>query len=204
LYPGATVTHIRSLEHRVTVPTHQRTLHADNLVVCAGDWAGGLLGAPFDQLLKVYRQQLFWFETEPDAALVGASPTFIFTHGPGEGHTNYGFPALPGEGSLKVATAQYHTVSTPQTLDRTVSTAQKREMYEQQVQGRIAGLTAKVVKSAVCAYTVTPDHHFIIDRHPSLQHTLVASPCSGHGFKHSAALGEAFAQWCVKGESELD
>lgn len=103
-----------------------------------------------------------------------------------------------------MATAQYHTVSTPQTLDRTVSPAQEREMYEQQVQGRIAGLTAKVVKSAVCAYTVTPDHHFIIDRHPTLQHTLVVSPCSGHGFKHSAALGEAFAQWCVKGESELD
>ena len=204
LYTGETVTHISSDEQGVTVTTDQRTLQADKLVVSAGNWAGGLLGAPFDRLLKVYRQQLFWFETEPDAALVGASPTFIFTHGPGEGYTNYGFPALPGEGSLKVATAQYHTVSTPQTLDRTVSPTQEREMYEQQVQGRIAGLTAKVVKSAVCAYTVTPDHHFIIDRHPRLQHTLVVSPCSGHGFKHSAALGEAFAQWCVKGESELD
>ena len=203
-YTGETVTHISSDEQGVTVTTDQRTLQADKLVVSAGNWAGGLLGAPFDRLLKVYRQQLFWFETEPDAALVGASPTFIFTHGPGEGYTNYGFPALPGEGSLKVATAQYHTVSTPQTLDRTVSPTQEREMYEQQVQGRIAGLTAKVVKSAVCAYTVTPDHHFIIDRHPRLQHTLVVSPCSGHGFKHSAALGEAFAQWCVKGESELD
>ena len=63
-------------------------------------------------------------------------------------------------------------------------------MYTQQVQGRIAGLTAKVAKSAVCAYTVTPDHHFIIDKHPRLQHTLVVSPCSGHGFKHSAALGK--------------
>ncbi|MGY1880624.1 N-methyl-L-tryptophan oxidase [Pseudomonas reactans] len=204
LYKGETVTHISSDEHGVMVTTDQRTLLADKLVVSAGNWAGGLLGAPFDRLLKVYRQQLFWFETEPDAALVGASPTFIFTHGPGESDTNYGFPALPGEGSLKVATAQYHTPTTPQTLDRTVSPAQEREMYEQQVQGRIAGLTAKVVKSAVCAYTVTPDHHFIIDRHPTLQHTLVVSPCSGHGFKHSAALGEAFAQWCVKGESELD
>ena len=111
---------------------------------------------------------------------------------------------MPGEGSLKLATAQYHTTCTPQTLDRTVSAAQAREMYEQQVQGRIAGVTAEVVKSAVCAYTVTPDHHFIIDEHPSLQHTLVVSPCSGHGFKHSAALGEAFAQWCMRGSSELD
>ncbi|WLH88693.1 N-methyl-L-tryptophan oxidase [Pseudomonas sp. FP453] len=202
LYKGETVTDIRSDAHGVTVTTDQRTLQADKLVVSAGNWAGGLLGAPFDRLLSVYRQQLFWFATEPDAQLVGASPTFILTHG--QDQTNYGFPALPGEGSLKVATAQYHTASTPETLDRSVSPAQAREMYEQQVQGRIAGLTAEVVKAAVCAYTVTPDHHFIIDAHPTLQHTLVVSPCSGHGFKHSAALGEAFAQWCMRGESELD
>ena len=204
LYKGETVTHIRSDEHGVTVTTDQRTLQADKLVVSAGNWAGGLLGAPFDGLLQVYRQQLFWFELEAGAELVGASPTFILTHGQGEGNTNYGFPALPGEGSLKMATAQYHTPSTPETLDRTVSPAQEREMYEQQVQGRITGVSAKVVKSAVCAYTVTPDHHFIIDEHPTLQHTLVVSPCSGHGFKHSAALGEAFAQWCMRGESDLD
>lgn len=202
LYKGETVTDISSDAHGVTVTTDQRTLQADKLVVSAGNWAGGLLGAPFDRLLSVYRQQLFWFATAPDAQLVGASPTFILTHGPDQ--TNYGFPALPGEGSLKVATAQYHTASTPETLDRSVSPAQEREMYEQQVHGRIAGLTAEVVKSAVCAYTVTPDHHFIIDTHPTLQHTLVVSPCSGHGFKHSAALGEAFAQWCMRGESDLD
>ena len=202
LYKGETVTDIRSDAHGVTVTTDQRTLQADKLVVSAGNWAGGLLGAPFDRLLSVYRQQLFWFELEPGAELEGVSPTYILTHGQEE--THYGFPALPGEGSLKIATAQYHTVSTPETLDRSVSAAQEREMYEQQVQGRIAGVTANVVKSAVCAYTVTPDHHFIIDEHPTLQHTLVVSPCSGHGFKHSAALGEAFAQWCIRGTSDLD
>ncbi|WP_448650404.1 N-methyl-L-tryptophan oxidase [Pseudomonas fluorescens] len=202
LYKGETVTHIRSDANGVTVTTDQRTLQADKLVVSAGNWAGGLLGAPFDQLLSVYRQQLFWFELEPGADLVGKSPTYILTHG--QDQTHYGFPALPGEGSLKLATAQYHTTSTPETLDRTVCEAQAREMYEQQVQGRIAGVTAKVVKAAVCAYTVTPDHDFIIDEHPSLQHTLVVSPCSGHGFKHSAALGEAFAQWCIRGSSDLD
>ncbi len=202
LYKGETVTDIRSDAHGVTVTTDQRTLQADKLVVSAGNWAGGLLGAPFDRLLDVYRQQLFWFELEPGAQLEGTSPTYILTHGQDE--THYGFPALPGEGSLKIATAQYHTVSTPETLDRTVSAAQAREMYEQQVQGRISEVTGKVVKSAVCAYTVTPDHHFIIDTHPALQHTLVVSPCSGHGFKHSAALGEAFAQWCMRGTSELD
>ena len=105
---------------------------------------------------------------------------------------------------MKIATAQYHTTSLPQTMDRTVSAAEEQGMYTHQVHGRIAGVTSKVVKSAVCAYTVTPDRHFIIDEHPSLQHTLVVSACSGHGFKHSAALGEAFAQWCMRGSTDLD
>lgn len=202
LYKGETVTHISSDVHGVTVTTDQRTLQADKLVVSAGNWAGELLGAPFDRLLSVYRQQLFWFALEPGADLVGKSPTYILTHE--QGQTHYGFPALPGEGSMKLATAQYHTTATPETLDRTVSAAQAQEMYEQQVKGRITGVSAKVLKAAVCAYTVTPDHDFIIDEHPTLQHTLVVSPCSGHGFKHSAALGEAFAQWCMRGSSDLD
>jgi sarcosine oxidase len=32
---------------------------------------------------------------------------------------------------------------------------------------------------------------------------IVASPCSGHGFKHSAAIGETLAQM-VTGEQHLD
>ncbi|MNQ59135.1 Monomeric sarcosine oxidase [compost metagenome] len=204
LYKGETVTAISSNEQGVEVTTNLRTLFANKLVISAGNWSSELLGKPFDRLLSVYRQKLFWFELEESAGLVGNSPTFILTHGRGDDKINYGFPALHGEGSLKIATAQYHTTSLPQSMDRTVSAAEEQDMYEYQVHGRIAGVTSKVVKSAVCAYTVTPDRHFIIDEHPSLQHTLVVSACSGHGFKHSAALGEAFAQWCMRGSTDLD
>ena len=204
LYKGETVTAISSNEQGVEVTTNLRTLFAKKLVISAGNWSSELLGKPFDTLLSVYRQKLFWFELEEGAGLVGHSPTFILTHGRGDDKINYGFPALHGEGSLKIATAQYNTASLPQTMDRTVSAAEEQDMYEHQVHGRIAGVTSKVVKSAVCAYTVTPDRHFIIDEHPSLQHTLVVSACSGHGFKHSAALGEAFAQWCMRGSTDLD
>ncbi|MCH4876501.1 N-methyl-L-tryptophan oxidase [Pseudomonas sp. TMW22090] len=204
LYKGETVTAISSNEQGVEVTTNLRTLFANKLVISAGNWSSELLGKPFDSLLSVYRQKLFWFELEESAGLVGHSPTFILTHGRGDDKINYGFPALHGEGSLKIATAQYHTTSLPQSMDRTVSAAEEQDMFEHQVRGRIAGVTSKVVKSAVCAYTVTPDRHFIIDEHPSLQHTLVVSACSGHGFKHSAALGEAFAQWCMRGSTDLD
>jgi sarcosine oxidase len=33
---------------------------------------------------------------------------------------------------------------------------------------------------------------------------MIASPCSGHGFKHSAAIGEALAEQVIYGKSKID
>ncbi|WP_223488981.1 N-methyl-L-tryptophan oxidase [Pseudomonas sp. A-RE-19] len=204
LLKGEIVMGLASDQKGVTITTDQRTILADKVVVSAGMWSRELLGAPFDRLLRVCRQKLFWFELEEGAQFAEASPTFILRHGQTEDDMNYGFPPLPGEGSLKIATEQYIEESTPSTLDRTVSAAEEREMFNTQVRGKITGVTSRVVKSAVCPYTVTPDSNFIIDEHPTLKNTLVVSACSGHGFKHSAALGEALAQWCIHGRSDLD
>jgi sarcosine oxidase len=204
LLKGETIMQITSDEQGVTVITDQRTILADKVVISAGMWSKGLLGEPFDRLLRVCRQKLFWFELEENARFAPVSPTFIYSHGPGDEDSVYGFPSLPGEGSLKVGTEQYSEESSPDTLDRTVSDAEAREMFDTHVRGKMAGVSSRVAKSAVCAYTVTPDGNFIIDEHPTLKNTLVVSACSGHGFKHSAALGEAVAQWCVRGSSDLD
>jgi sarcosine oxidase len=47
--------------------------------------------------------------------------------------------------------------------------------------------------TAVCMYTNTPDEHFILDYHPEFPQVIVASPCSGHGFKFSPVIGEMIA-----------
>lgn len=44
---------------------------------------------------------------------------------------------------------------------------------------------------------MTPDAGFIVDALPDCRGVLVASACSGHGFKHSAALGEMLAARAV-------
>jgi sarcosine oxidase len=53
-------------------------------------------------------------------------------------------------------------------------------------------------------YTVTPDENFIIDYVPGSDKVVIASACSGHGFKHSAATGEMAAQLAYKGAADLD
>jgi sarcosine oxidase len=39
-------------------------------------------------------------------------------------------------------------------------------------------------------FTNTPDEHFIIDHHPQHKQVVLASPCSGHGYKFCSVVGE--------------
>jgi len=53
-------------------------------------------------------------------------------------------------------------------------------------------------------YTLTPDFGFVLDTMPDHPNVMIASPCSGHGFKHSAAVGEALAEIATEGKSRID
>jgi sarcosine oxidase len=53
-------------------------------------------------------------------------------------------------------------------------------------------------------YTNTADGHFLIDQHPEAPRVLVASACSGHGFKFASALGEAAADLAMERAPRFD
>lgn len=185
----------------VRIVTDRGDLLAGHVVVSAGAWIPALLGAPFDGLLAPSRQVMHWFPVEPDSAPSWArSPVFIWSHGPRPSDFFYGFPSLPGSDSIKTAGEQYDTSTEPDRVERHVGPAESRDMYETHLAGRVSGLRPAASRSATCLYTVTPDSNFLIDRHPDSERILVVSPCSGHGFKHSAAVGETAAQ-IVAGES---
>jgi sarcosine oxidase len=63
---------------------------------------------------------------------------------------------------------------------------------------------AEALRTVRCLYTSTRGSRFIIDRHPEHENVMIVSACSGHGFKHSPAIGEAVAQIIADGVSELD
>ena len=44
-----------------------------------------------------------------------------------------------------------------------------------------------------CMFTNTPDEHFILDHHPAHRQVVLASPCSGHGYKFCSVVGEILA-----------
>jgi len=151
----------------------------------------------------VTRQVLHWFETRQPVARFAAPafPVFIWELQRSR-NVIYGFPAVDGAGGgVKVASEQYERTIDPDSPGRhAVGDEETRAMCQQLVAPHLPGLGPGCVKAVACMYTATPDFHFAIDRHPAMPSVIVASPCSGHGFKHSAALGEALAQM-VLGEA---
>ena len=77
-------------------------------------------------------------------------------------------------------------------------------MYRRCIEDRLPWLGTDTVRTVSCLYTCTRGSRFVIDRHPEHEPVLIVSPCSGHGFKHSPAIGEAVAQWVTAGCPELD
>jgi glycine/D-amino acid oxidase-like deaminating enzyme len=56
-----------------------------------------------------------------------------------------------------------------------------------------------VSRSHVCLYTMTPDNHFVVDRHPEQPGLAYAAGFSGHGFKFAPVIGEALADLALDG-----
>jgi glycine/D-amino acid oxidase-like deaminating enzyme len=83
---------------------------------------------------------------------------------------------------------------------------------DQQVVERVRAFMAKylpgangwLVSSRVCLYTMTPDEHFVIDFHPQYSNVVIASCCSGHGFKFSPVLGKILSDLALTGRTDHD
>jgi len=185
----------------VAVQTEAGRFTADQVVVAAGPWLPAFLGrqarADWHANFGVYRQVMYWFDTGAAAAdfAPGRFPIFIWMFGDAQEDYMYGFPgADAARPVLKVATEQYEHTTTPDTLDRKVSAAEIEAMYRSRVEGRFPLIGGRAVKARACMYTVTPDRNFVVDALDGAPNVLVASACSGHGFKHSAGLGEAIAE----------
>jgi sarcosine oxidase len=190
----------------VIVKTDRAVYGADKLIIAAGSWVTQFLEPSYAQHFKVYRQVMFWFRTRDDLEnqfLPGKFPIFIWVFENGGENVFYGFPSLDGK-TIKMASEQYVNVTTPEQVERGITEEEKNAMYENFVLGRLPGIANACDEAASCLYTTTPDSNFVIDFYPGHPQVIIASPCSGHGFKHSAAIGEVLAELASGGKSKID
>ncbi len=205
IIPNQPVTQIESDEDGVTVTTADGVYHAGRAIVSAGAWIHDFVPQSLAPNFKVTRQVVFWFQVEnPEEYGPDHLPGILWV---GKKLEEYFacFMVPPGSRpGLKVLTEQYIDVSTPHEIAREVTEEEISFFFEHFGAGKIEGMQPNCLKASVCLYTHTPDDDFVIDWHPEFnEKVLVVSACSSHGFKHSAAIGEAMVQKVIDGKSEI-
>lgn len=174
---------------------------ARSLVLAAGAWTAPLapdLGVP----LRVGRRVMHFLRpADPTEYAAARFPVFIFQTDPGE--VIYGVPltGAPVNG-VKVGLHYRGGDVDPDTVDRTVSGAEREEMRALLAE-RIPGLAGDHADARVCMYTLTPDEHFVLDLLPGTAgRVAVAAGFSGHGFKFTPVIGEILADLALHGATE--
>ena len=184
---GETVQSIKQKNNSVEVVTDKGSYQTKKLIVSVGAWLNDLL--PELKLpLNVKRQVLFWFKNENKQMQPFIEPKHlpIFIWEYSSSHIFYGFPDL-GNG-LKIAPHHEGQPIHPDLLSKKVYENEIEQMKN--ILDEYFNISATFNFSDVCMYTNTPDEHFIIDYYPSNKNIIIASPCSGHGFKFSSAIGK--------------
>ena len=200
-----TVIDFRADSKGVEVVTDKSRYQADKLILSTGAWIADLLPETHRSGIRVCRQVIYWFEADNLEAFYPENCPFVIWIGDKLEDFWSTFPApRDGLGGVKLVTEQYHTSTHPDELSRQVTAEEIADMYHRLTVPRLKGLREKLVHADVCMYTVTHDEHFVIDFHPDSKRVVIASPCSGHGFKHSPAVGETLVQLALDGQSEFD
>ena len=201
LEPGAGVRAWRSDGAGVVVSTEREEIAADRLVLAPGPWAGGLLDLP-DVPLVVLRKSLFWLRPPADRRAdfaPGALPCFAFATPQG---FFYGFPAIDGRGVKLAEHSGGRPVGDPLAVDRGID-AEEQLRIEGIAAAHLPTLGHALADHAVCLYTMSPDHHFLVGLHPAHDRVAIAAGFSGHGFKFASVMGEALADLALTGSTPL-
>ncbi len=174
----------------VTVTTDKGTYRAGRLVLTAGAWAGELAPA-LAPLAVAERQVLAWLQPHrPDWFGPDRFPVFNLMVEEGR---YYGLPVYEVPGFKFGRYHHQQETGAPDTLLREPDAADEAllrafgERYFPAGSGPTMALRA-------CMFTNTPDEHFILDHHPAHPRVVLASPCSGHGYKFCSVIGEILAE----------
>ncbi|MCS6870269.1 MAG: N-methyl-L-tryptophan oxidase [Anaerolineae bacterium] len=194
------VVRIEPLQDRVRVYTADRVHEADKLVLTGGPWMGKLLGALDLPLpLQPTREQIVFFEPHDSALFTPERcPVFIF-HSP---TWFYGLPNVDGSG-VKIGIHCNNEPCDPDRVNRTPDRAyiERVQAWTRQYVPLAAG---KVKEARVCLYTMTPDEHFVIDRHPAYPQIVFGAGFSGHGFKFGNLIGKLLADMALGNQVSYD
>ncbi len=184
----------------VTVTTDRGVFRGGQVVFAGGAWSDRLvkdLGVP----LRVTRQALGWVQPRrPELFSLGTLPAWAIDHG--DGLIHYGFPMMADVPGFKLAHHNPGPTFDPDDPDRS-----PRDGDEATIRGclerHLPDANGPLLSLRACLYTMSPDEHFILDRHPRHDRVSIACGFSGHGFKFASVVGQIMADLSTGGKTDL-
>jgi sarcosine oxidase len=190
-----------------TVVTNQGNFSAEHIIVAAGAWLPNLLPDLNFQPQVTLESGVFFKPKHLEAFMPDRFPLFIehrktdLEMSRFDAAQAYGFPVygLPG-----VKVGLHHSGETTNASDRhfEVSARTIQTLYNW-LSTHLPDAAGEVIHTKTCLYSNSLNHDFLIDWHSNLisngsSRVLIASPCSGHGFKFAPFLGELLADMVTK------
>jgi sarcosine oxidase len=180
---------IEPLGSGVRVRTDTGEIEAGSVIIATGAWIGDF--APeLRPNLKLTRQVLGWFEPlQPAYFSPDRCPVFILES---EDDACYGFPDFAGTGVKTASHRKGAYLSSAEDLAQDGGAGDEAQI-RRMLALAMPDANGLLRNMRTCIYTRTPDEDFVIDRSPVDPRIVLASPCSGHGFKFASVIGEVLA-----------
>lgn len=195
--PNSVVKRISQDNGWITIVMDDSQIKARHAVIAAGRWAGEILGPPFNRLLTVSKQRTFSFK-----------PEYSVRYQPADFPALMWFRAAADDCCITVFSQSAQDDAATFFVEGMDTEADVNDaakgFFEREIRPFFGGIAPRMASTNLCYYTTTPDDGFIIDRHPEYDRLLVLSACSGHGFKHSLAVGEIAAQMLTDREVTVE
>ena len=183
----------------VRVTTDRGTYEAGRLILSTGAWMSDLL--PMLRPLAIpERQVMGWFQpSDPAKFMPDKFPVTLLEVDEGMYYLlpSYGIPGL------KLGRDHHlHESGPAETMSREI-TPDDEQALRWCLAAHFPEANGPAMTLRSCMFTRTPDDHFIVDTLPGHPEVIVASPCSGHGYKFASVMGEILADLATTGAAKF-
>ena len=200
LHFGERITAIEPGDGGVTLRSADGLYRARKVVVATGSWIAQLVPQLKAHAVPI-RQVVAWYEPR-DSFATEPRRMPCFLRDEGGGGSYFGFPAIGIDGVKVGRHAHFREPINPDEPNPPVNDADTA-LLDGFISKRVPAAAGRRVNAVTCRYTMLPSEDFLLDLAPGNPNVVVASPCSGHGFKFTSVVGEILADLALEGATSL-
>lgn len=200
LHFGEKVMAIEPDDAGVTISSQLGRYRAGKVIISTGSWIAELVPQLKEHAVPI-RQVVAWYQPR-DGFVTQPQRMPAFLRDEDTGGSYFGFPAIGVDGVKVGRHAHFMEPIDPNQPNPPVNN-RDTALLDGFISKRLPAAAGLRVKATTCRYTMLPSEDFLIDLMPGERRVVVASPCSGHGFKFTSVVGEILADLAIEGGTPL-